>query len=110
VPADGQLQVPGGGPIVVGVRPEDLMLEAASNGAAGGVPARIEHLVDLGHYRRATLRAAEHSLLAFVPKSEPIPTDGLVLRPRRLLVYAGEQLAGVIELAPGAAQARSGVG
>src|SRR5919206_1650830 len=43
VPAEAQLQVPAGEPVVVGLRPEDLVLESASNGVADGVPAQIEH-------------------------------------------------------------------
>src|SRR5204862_5839993 len=58
------------GALVAGVRPEDLVLLAVDD---QGVPARIEHVVDLGHYRRVTLAVDGASLLAFVPKSEPIP-------------------------------------
>ncbi len=65
----------------------------------GGEPARVEQVIDLGHYRRVTLRtgAAGESLLAFVPKSQPVPTQAVAVRPRRFLVYANERLAAVAE-------------
>jgi ABC-type Fe3+/spermidine/putrescine transport system ATPase subunit len=99
LPDPASLQVPNGAPLVIGVRPEDLVLESAaeSNATDGTVPASIEHIIDLGHYRRATVQAGESRLLVFVPKGEPLPSDGVRLRPRRLLVYAGERLAGVVE-------------
>jgi len=100
LPASGQLQPAAGQPVVVGVRPEDLVVDDDRTQAPGAVAASIEHVIDLGHYRRATLRVGPSSLVAFVPKSEPIPADGLRVRPRRLLVYAGERLAGVVEPAP----------
>jgi ABC-type sugar transport system ATPase subunit len=102
LPDPSSLQIPAGAPLVVGVRPEDLVLESAADGAEtdgadAAVPASIEHVVDLGHYRRATVQAGPSRLLVFVPKGEPMPSDGVRLRPRRLLVYAGERLAGVVE-------------
>jgi putative spermidine/putrescine transport system ATP-binding protein len=82
-----------GGPLVVGIRPEDLVLGAD----ADGVAATIDHVVDLGHYRRVSLNAEGMPLLAFVPKAEALPTEKASVRPRRVLVYASEQLVGVAE-------------
>ena len=79
--------------VVVGVRPEDLVLGSSRDAAA----ARIEHAVDLGHYRRVTVAVDGTSLLAFVPKGEELPVDGLTVRPRRVLVYQQERLVGVVE-------------
>jgi len=81
------------GPLVAGIRPEDLVLE--ERGA--GVPARIDSDIDLGHYRRVSLSVDGASLLAFVPKSDRVPSDGVTVRPTRVLVYADGGLAGVSE-------------
>jgi putative spermidine/putrescine transport system ATP-binding protein len=82
-------------PLVVGIRPEDVVLE--EQGA--GEPARVEQVTDLGHYRRVLLRtgADGDQLLAFVPKSQLVPTQAVTVRPRRFLVSAGERLAAVAE-------------
>jgi putative spermidine/putrescine transport system ATP-binding protein len=81
-------------PLVAGVRPEDVILESGGEGAA----ARVEQVVDLGHYRRVTLGTqGAPSLLAFVPKSEPLPTEPVTVRARRVLVYAEGRLAAVVE-------------
>jgi putative spermidine/putrescine transport system ATP-binding protein len=82
-----------GGPLVVGIRPEDLVLTTGEDGVA----ATIEHVVDLGHYRRVSLTADGTPLLAFVPKSETLPSETAVVRPRRVLVYASERLVGTAE-------------
>jgi ABC-type Fe3+/spermidine/putrescine transport system ATPase subunit len=85
----------GGTPhLVAGIRPEDLVLEKAGD----GLPCTIEHDIDLGHYRRVSLRVQDVSLLAFVAKSEPLPTDSPTVRPSRVLLYADGRLAGVSEL------------
>jgi len=81
------------GELVAGIRPEDMLLEERGS----GVPARIESDIDLGHYRRVSLSVDGASLLAFVPKSQRIPSDGITVRPTRVLVYADGQLAGVSE-------------
>jgi hypothetical protein len=78
---------------VAGIRPEDLLLEQRGE----GVPARIESDIDLGHYRRVSLAVDGASLLAFVPKSESVPSEGVTVRPTRLLLYADGRLAGVTE-------------
>ena len=83
-----------GGQLVAGFRPEDVVLEERGD----GVPARIESDIDLGHYRRVTLSVDGASLLAFVPKSESVPSDGITIRPTRILLYADGHLAGVSEL------------
>jgi len=80
-----------GGQLVAGIRPEDLVLE--ERGA--GVPARIESDIDLGHYRRVSLSVEGAELLAFVAKSEPVPSDGVTVRPTRVLLYADGHLADV---------------
>jgi ABC-type Fe3+/spermidine/putrescine transport system ATPase subunit len=74
--------------LVAGIRPEDLQLESGGD----GVPARIDHVVDLGHYRRVTLSVDGASLLAFVPKADELPTEGTTVRPRRVLLYADGRL------------------
>jgi ABC-type sugar transport system ATPase subunit len=79
------------GPLVAGIRPEDIVLEAGGD----GVPARIEQVVDLGHYRRVSVSAEGASLLAFVPKSEVLPGERPRVRVRRVLVYADGRLLGV---------------
>jgi putative spermidine/putrescine transport system ATP-binding protein len=82
-----------GGQLVAGFRPEDVVLEERGEGA----PARIESDIDLGHYRRMTLSVEGASVLAFVPKSESVPSDGITVRPTRMLLYADGHLAGVSE-------------
>jgi putative spermidine/putrescine transport system ATP-binding protein len=84
--------------LVAGVRPEDLVLEERGEGA----PAHIDSAIDLGHYRRVSLSVDGASLLAFVAKSDPLPTQAVTVRPTRLLVYAGGRLVAVSELAPAA--------
>jgi ABC-type Fe3+/spermidine/putrescine transport system ATPase subunit len=80
-------------PLVAGIRPEDLQLTSGGD----GVRARIDHVVDLGHYRRVTLTASGSSLLAFVPKSESVPTEQATVTARRVLVYADGHLIGAAE-------------
>lgn len=89
------------GELVAGVRPEDLLL----SGSGEGVPARVEHVVDLGHYRRVSLSAdgAPSGLLAFSPKGEEIPSGDVRVSARRILVYADGRLAGVSESSTAAA-------
>ena len=82
--------------LVAGVRPEDLQLAADGD----GLPARIDSVVDLGHYRRVTLTAEGTSLLAFVPKSESVPTERPTVSARRVLVYAEGRLLDVSEPVP----------
>jgi putative spermidine/putrescine transport system ATP-binding protein len=93
-------------PLVAGIRPEDLVLERSG----GGLPCVIEHDIDLGHYRRVSLRVEGVSLLAFVPKSEPLPTDSPTVRPTRVLLYANGRLAGVSDLTIGAVARFSAAG
>jgi putative spermidine/putrescine transport system ATP-binding protein len=82
-----------GDSLVAGIRPEDLILEPRGS----GVPARLAHVIDLGHYRRVTLEVEGTSLLAFVPKSDPLPTEAVTVRPLRVLVYADGKLVGATE-------------
>jgi putative spermidine/putrescine transport system ATP-binding protein len=79
-----------GGALVAGFRPEDVVLEERGD----GVPARIESDIDLGHYRRVSLSVEGASVLAFVPKSACVPSDGITLRPTRVLLYADGHLVG----------------
>jgi putative spermidine/putrescine transport system ATP-binding protein len=104
LPAD--VQVGTGQSLVVGVRPEDLILEQGGSGIA----ARLESDIDLGHYRRVTLRVEGASLLAFVPKSDGVSADGLTVRPGRMLVYADGHLAGAIADASGGFSQPTGSG
>jgi putative spermidine/putrescine transport system ATP-binding protein len=90
-------EVPSNEPLVVGIRPEDVVVESAADAS---VPARIEQAIDLGHYRRVMLQTSGASLLAFVPKSESLPPDGASVRARRMLVYARDRLVGVLEPSP----------
>ena len=94
--------------LVAGIRPEDLLLEERGD----GVPARIDSDIDLGHYRRVSLSVEGASVLAFVPKSESVPSDGITLRPTRVLLYADGHLAGVTELSvpPGGVELAGGRG
>jgi hypothetical protein len=87
------------------VRPEDLLEEG---GRGDGVPAHLDSVIDLGHYRRVNLSVDGARLVSFAAKSAPVPTDGVTVRPTRLLVYdAGGRLAGVSESAPGSAAGRT---
>ena len=79
-----------GGQLVAGFRPEELVLEQRGD----GVPARIESDIDLGHYRRVSLSVEGASVLAFVPKSQTVPSDGITVRPTRMLLYADGHLVG----------------
>jgi putative spermidine/putrescine transport system ATP-binding protein len=97
-PADAEL--------VAAVRPEDLVLSAEGD----GVPAKIEHVIDLGHYRRVSLRAEDTALLAFAPKAEPLPAEHVSVRATRLLVYANERLLDVAEPEASGARLRTAVG
>ena len=85
-----------GASLVAGIRPEDLVPQSGGDAAA----ARIEHVIDLGHYRRVTLSVPGARLLAFVTKGEELPTDNVTVRPRRVLVYADGRLLGVSESVP----------
>jgi ABC-type Fe3+/spermidine/putrescine transport system ATPase subunit len=85
--------VTAGQTLVAGIRPEELILEDAGD----GVPGRVESDIDLGHYRRLGLSVEGASLLAFVPKSQPLPGVGLTVRPARMLLYVDGSLAGISE-------------
>jgi len=87
------MSLPAGAELVAGVRPEDVIVESAGEGPA----AQVDQVVDLGHYRRVTLSTDGANLLAFVPKSEPVPTEQVTVRPRRVLVYGDGRLAAVVE-------------
>ena len=89
------------GPLVAAIRPEDLVFDG------GGLPARIDHVVDLGHYRRVSLSVDGASLLAFVPKSESVPSEHASVSARRVLVYTGERLVGIAEPAESLARTLS---
>src|SRR5260370_27629112 len=95
-PVPESLRVGAAGTLVAGIRPEDLVLERSGD----GLPCTIEHDIDLRHYRRVSLRVEGVSLLAFVPKSDPLPTDSPTVRPTRVLLYADGRLAGVSDLSP----------
>jgi putative spermidine/putrescine transport system ATP-binding protein len=82
--------------LVAGVRPEDLVIESGGDGVA----ARIDSVVDLGHYRRVTLTAGGTSLLAFVAKADEVPTEAPTVSARRVLLYADGRLLGVSEPTP----------
>ena len=87
--------------LVAGVRPEELILEEDGD----GVPAHVESAIDLGHYRRVAMRVDGVSVVAFTPKSEPLPTRAPTVRATRLLLYADGHLAGVAEPAAHAVSA-----
>jgi putative spermidine/putrescine transport system ATP-binding protein len=86
--------------LILGIRPEDLVVADASG---PGAPAEVTAVTDLGHYRRINLSAESSAkLLAFTPKSQEIQPGPSRIWPLRALYYQNEQLVGVDEqvLAP----------
>jgi putative spermidine/putrescine transport system ATP-binding protein len=98
VPAPPGFRLGEGEPVVAGIRPEDFALDGPDG---AGVRARVTQISDLGHYRRVTVEVPEAGTLAvFTGKSQDIPFGEATLWPQRVLLYSGEQLAGVTEHAP----------
>ncbi len=88
LPAD---SVPVGSSVTLGLRPEDITLSANGD----GVPARVQQVVELGHYRRVTVwNEALGELIVFAGKDQPIPAETCTARPGRTLVYAADKLIG----------------
>jgi putative spermidine/putrescine transport system ATP-binding protein len=81
--------------VVAGIRPEDLALDGPDG---QGVRGRVTQIADLGHYRRVTVETDGAGALAvFSTKSQDIPFGDATIWPQRVLLYSGEQLAGVTE-------------
>jgi putative spermidine/putrescine transport system ATP-binding protein len=91
IPVGSDLQLADGQALVAGIRPEDLVLESANPEA---IATSVESDIDLGHYRRVMVSVDGTSLVVFAPKAR-LPTEGLTVRPTRVLIYADGRLAGV---------------
>jgi sulfate transport system ATP-binding protein len=78
------------GPATAGVRPEDLVIVAA-----GGVPVRVERVIDFGSARRVTLIAADGTSLRLQTTGGHDLAPGAALRvvPRRIVLYRDGMLA-----------------
>ncbi len=78
------------GPATAGVRPEDLVIVAA-----GGVPVRVERVIDFGSARRVTLVAADGTSLRLQTTGGHDLAPGAALRvvPRRIVLYRDGMLA-----------------
>ena len=74
--------------VEIGIRPEFLRI--ARNGEAGGVPAALQSVEDIGRYRIARARLGDREIAVMCGEQEEIPTDGLqiVFNPQRVNVYA----------------------
>ncbi len=84
-----------GQPLVIGIRPEDLILEGP-NGT--GTPAQVTQVTDLGHYHRVSVDLPEvGSVTVFTDKSHGASLGRATLRPRRVLFYRDDRLIGVTE-------------
>ena len=83
------------GSLSIGIRPEDFIL-TGPNGT--GVPGRVTHATDLGHYRRLTVTLeGEITVTVFTPKSQSVTIGPCALWPQRVLVYDGERLLTIVE-------------
>ena len=81
----------------IGIRPEFLRI--ARGGEAGGVPAALQSVEDIGRYRIARVRVADREVAVMCGEQEEVPTDGLhiVFDPRRVNVYAdGHRVEGEV--------------
>lgn len=87
----GALQLPAvdsaEGQVTVAVRPEDIVMTPSANGGTSSQGV-IEHLIDLGHYRKALVTSAGTTLKVYAAKSAPIREgDSVSLFFSRYLVY-----------------------
>jgi len=95
LPAPAGLGEVNGKRLMVAVRPEDLVIEAAG---AGGSPAKVTQMMDMGHYLQVTLEVERAGqMTAFANKDQPLTIEGCRVRPRRALVYLEERLVGQVE-------------
>ncbi len=82
----------GAAKVEIGIRPDHLKLTRA-----GGYPAQLERVEDLGRVRYARVTFEGHRLAALVPEGEPPPSGpdvGLAFDPARIHVYADNLLVG----------------
>lgn len=83
--------------VEIGIRPEFLRI--ARNGEAGGVPAALQSVEDIGRYRIARARLGDREIAVMCGEREEIPADGLqiVFDPQRVNVYAdGHRVEGEV--------------
>lgn len=89
--------------ISIAVRPEDLVLDATTNGANGAElwQGTIDQSIDLGHYRKVLVivpglfadenAARVHRVKLYLPKSTDVREgDTVALHPARYLVYSNQ--------------------
>jgi putative spermidine/putrescine transport system ATP-binding protein len=96
LPEEARLGV--GAPVVVGLRPEDLLVDRPGG---VGIRGQVTQMIDLGHYRKVTVHVpGVDALTVFATKSQDVPLGECAVRPQRALFYAKEQLLGVSELVP----------
>lgn len=81
---------PGSVELKLGIRPEFMHLAGPGN---DGVPVSLEGVDDVGRYRIARVRLAEHLLNVMVPEGMSIPSEQLhvVCDPTRCIVYANDK-------------------
>jgi putative spermidine/putrescine transport system ATP-binding protein len=88
--------------LILGIRPEDLVVGPASG---SGTPADVTAATDLGHYRRISLSAdGSPKLMAFAPKAQEIQPGPARIWPLRALYYQNEQLLAVDEKVEGSSE------
>ena len=97
VPLPADVQVESGQMVGIGIRPEDLIVEAPGR---RGTPAEVTLTTDLGHYRRVVLDLPDVGrAVAFANKSRDVTTGTCAVWPQRVLFYVGDRLAGVSDQA-----------
>jgi len=83
--------------VVVGVRPEDLLIQPPGG---AGVAARVTQITDLGHYHRVQIQVPNvGNYVAFTEKTAN-PMGDCTIWPQRALFYANDHLVGVEEHVP----------
>lgn len=86
---------PPGAAITVGIRPEDFAVVPPGTQLDGAVvwPVQVEHLMDMGHYRKALIRldGIDRSVKVYVSKSVTLTSgESARLVPLRYLIYHGD--------------------
>ncbi len=81
-----------GSRLQIGIRPEFVQISAES--AAGGMPAEVERMEDLGTYKILTLRLEGHVIKARLPEDQAVPRgQAWVGFPAQwLMLYADDRL------------------
>ncbi len=84
VPLDAEPQVPGGGTIQLGVRPEFVRF------AEEGIAVEVARVDDLGRHKVIELRRAGHSIKMLAGEDDPVPAENARVRfdPAYTQVYA----------------------